>query len=194
MRRELIIIMNKWFQNFAVNGAITLEQSIFSYIIQLISVFQGSLHTKQNKSRNIANAWLHYTNIMGKLVSAITNNFKEWIKILYHQILVLTQSACPCINNPQVFQNTPRTVLYTLFLLSGCILIFHALSRLSFKRYSSEYRYRMVGNFCGVLIFVIFVVDLAVTKFSHPRKLMPTSPWWWAWPQTSWQHGNTFQY
>ena len=30
----------------------------------------------------------------------------------------------------------------------------------------------MVGNFCGVLIFVIFVVDLAVTKF-HPRKLMP---------------------
>ena len=32
----------------------------------------------------------------------------------------------------------------------------------------------MVGNFCGVLIFVIFMVDLAVTKFSHPRKLMPT--------------------
>ena len=34
--------------------------------------------------------------------------------------------------------------------------------------------YRMAGNFRGVLIFVIFVVDLAVTKFSHPRKLMPT--------------------
>ena len=32
----------------------------------------------------------------------------------------------------------------------------------------------MAGNFCGVLIFVIFVVDLAVTKFSHSRKLMPT--------------------
>ena len=32
--------------------------------------------------------------------------------------------------------------------------------------------YCMVGNFCGVLIFVIFVVDLAVTKFSHPRKLV----------------------
>ena len=32
--------------------------------------------------------------------------------------------------------------------------------------------YRMVGNFRGVLIFVIFVVDLAVTKFSHPRKLV----------------------
>ena len=31
----------------------------------------------------------------------------------------------------------------------------------------------MVGNFRGVLIFVIFVVDLAVTKFFHPRKLMP---------------------
>ena len=31
----------------------------------------------------------------------------------------------------------------------------------------------MAGNFRGVLIFVIFVVDLAVTKFSHPRKLMP---------------------
>ena len=29
----------------------------------------------------------------------------------------------------------------------------------------------MVGNFRGVLIFVIFVVDLAVTKFSHPRKI-----------------------
>ena len=25
-----------------------------------------------------------------------------------------------------------------------------------------------------VLIFVIFMIDLAVTKFSHPRKLMPT--------------------
>ena len=34
--------------------------------------------------------------------------------------------------------------------------------------------YRMEGNFRGVLIFIIFVVDLAVTKFSHPRKLMPT--------------------
>ena len=34
--------------------------------------------------------------------------------------------------------------------------------------------YGMVGNYRGVLIFVIFVVDLAVTKFSHPRKLMPT--------------------
>ena len=35
--------------------------------------------------------------------------------------------------------------------------------------------YHMAGNFRGVLIFVIFVVDLAVTKFSHPRKLMPTA-------------------
>ena len=34
----------------------------------------------------------------------------------------------------------------------------------------------MAGNFCGVLIFVIFVVDLAVINISHPRKLMPTSP------------------
>ena len=32
----------------------------------------------------------------------------------------------------------------------------------------------MAGNFCGVLIFVIFVVDLAVMKFSHQRKLMLT--------------------
>ena len=32
----------------------------------------------------------------------------------------------------------------------------------------------MVGNFRAVLIFVIFVVDLAVMKISHPRKLMPT--------------------
>ena len=30
--------------------------------------------------------------------------------------------------------------------------------------------YRMVGNFRGVLIFVIFVVNLAVTKFFHPQK------------------------
>ena len=30
------------------------------------------------------------------------------------------------------------------------------------------------NNFCGVLILVIFVVDLAVTKFSHPQKIMPT--------------------
>ena len=30
----------------------------------------------------------------------------------------------------------------------------------------------MVGNFCGVLIFVIFVVDLAGTKLFHPQKLM----------------------
>ena len=34
--------------------------------------------------------------------------------------------------------------------------------------------YHMAGNFCGVLIFIIFVVDLAVKKFSHPWKLMPT--------------------
>ena len=32
----------------------------------------------------------------------------------------------------------------------------------------------MVGNFSAVLIFVIFMVDLAVMKFSRPRKLMPT--------------------
>ena len=31
----------------------------------------------------------------------------------------------------------------------------------------------MADNFRGVLIFVIFVVDLAVMKFSHPLKLMP---------------------
>ena len=31
----------------------------------------------------------------------------------------------------------------------------------------------MADNFHWVLIFVTFVVDLAVTKFSHPRKLMP---------------------
>ena len=30
--------------------------------------------------------------------------------------------------------------------------------------------YCMAGNFRGVLIFVIFVVDLVVTNFSHPRK------------------------
>ena len=35
----------------------------------------------------------------------------------------------------------------------------------------------MAGNFRGVLIFVIFMVDLAVMKFSHPRKLMPTVIW-----------------
>ena len=33
-------------------------------------------------------------------------------------------------------------------------------------------KYYMVGNFRRVLIFIIFVVDLAVMKFSHPRKLM----------------------
>ena len=27
------------------------------------------------------------------------------------------------------------------------------------------------------VIFVIFMIDLAVTKFSHPRKLMPTMIW-----------------
>ena len=32
----------------------------------------------------------------------------------------------------------------------------------------------MAGNFHGVLIFVIFVVDLVVMKSLHPRKLMPT--------------------
>ena len=37
--------------------------------------------------------------------------------------------------------------------------------------------YHMAGNFREVLIFVIFMVDLAVTKFSHPQKLMPTVIW-----------------
>ena len=36
----------------------------------------------------------------------------------------------------------------------------------------------MAYYFCGVLIFVTFVVDLAVTKFSHPRKFMPTVIWY----------------
>ena len=40
----------------------------------------------------------------------------------------------------------------------------------------------MAGNFRGVLIFVIFVVDLAVTKFSHPWKLMPMVIWYYASP------------
>ena len=31
--------------------------------------------------------------------------------------------------------------------------------------------YCMVGNFRGVLIFIIFTVDLAVMKTSHPEKL-----------------------
>ena len=35
----------------------------------------------------------------------------------------------------------------------------------------------MVDNFRGVLIFVIFMVDLAIMKFSHPQKLMPTVIW-----------------
>ena len=32
-------------------------------------------------------------------------------------------------------------------------------------KYIIQFRYRMAGNFRGVLIFIIFVVDLAVTKF-----------------------------
>ena len=39
--------------------------------------------------------------------------------------------------------------------------------------------YPVAGNFRGVLIFVIFVVDLAVTKFSHPLKLMPGVILWY---------------
>ena len=35
----------------------------------------------------------------------------------------------------------------------------------------------MADNFCGVLIFFIFVIDLAVMKFVHLRKLMPTVIW-----------------
>ena len=30
--------------------------------------------------------------------------------------------------------------------------------------------YRIAGNFCGVLIFVVFMTDVAVTKFRTPRK------------------------
>ena len=33
------------------------------------------------------------------------------------------------------------------------------------------HEYRMAGNFRGVLISVIFVIDLTVTKFSHPTKI-----------------------
>ena len=36
------------------------------------------------------------------------------------------------------------------------------------------YVYSMAGNFRGVLFFDIFMVDLAVMKLSHPRKLTPT--------------------
>ena len=34
--------------------------------------------------------------------------------------------------------------------------------------------YCMAGNFRGVLIFVVFVIDLVVTNFFQSRKLMPT--------------------
>ena len=57
--------------------------------------------------------------------------------------------------------------------------------------------YRMAGNFRGVLIFVIFVVDLAVTKFSHPRKLMPKVIWYHDDGRGHKHRGsaaNTFQY
>ena len=40
--------------------------------------------------------------------------------------------------------------------------------------FRKDNHYRMAGNFRGVLIFV---VDLAVKRFSHPRKLMPTVIW-----------------
>ena len=30
----------------------------------------------------------------------------------------------------------------------------------------------MAGNFCGVLIFVIFMIDLAITKFLSPMKII----------------------
>ena len=40
----------------------------------------------------------------------------------------------------------------------------------------------MAGNFRGVLILVIVMIDLAVMKFSHPRKLMPTVIWYYASP------------
>ena len=33
------------------------------------------------------------------------------------------------------------------------------------------HEYRMADNFRGVLISVIFVVDLTVMKFSHPTKI-----------------------
>ena len=54
-----------------------------------------------------------------------------------------------------------------------------------------NYKYCMVGNFRCVLVFVVFVVDLAVTKVFHPRKLMLTMIWLcesmmmgMPWPQT----------
>ena len=40
----------------------------------------------------------------------------------------------------------------------------------------------MADNFRGVLIFIIFVVDLAVMKFSHVQILMPTVLWYYARP------------
>ena len=51
------------------------------------------------------------------------------------------------------------------FICIGCSMVISMLLNAS---------YHMAGNFCRVLIFAIFVVDLAVTKFSHPQKLMLT--------------------
>ena len=50
----------------------------------------------------------------------------------------------------------------------------HALQRSRNLKSKVSSVYRMAGNFRGVLIFAIFLVDLAVTKIFHPWKLMPT--------------------
>ena len=65
---------------------------------------------------------------------------------------------------------------YKIPIASGCVIHFRANKKFDpFVQtgYWTPRTYRIAGNFRGVLILVIFVVDLAVMKFCHPRKLVP---------------------
>ena len=58
-----------------------------------------------------------------------------------------------------------------IMLLAGHILTFNLCDDEDIRNIANDMcckaNYHMAGNFCGVLIFVIFVVELAVTKFGQ---------------------------
>ena len=77
---------------------------------------------------------------------------KHHWKTEYYLIMVLP-SVSPRIYNTKSELSVPAHSLYTYMIHQPCCTV--------------AVLYRMVGNFHGVLIFVIFVVDLAVTKINH---------------------------
>ena len=77
-----------------------------------------------------------------------------------------------CMHCYRVYNS--HSVCYQRIYCIKCVIMGMIVCACKFNHNSD---YRMADNFRGVLIFVIFIVDLAVAKIFHPRKLISMVLW-----------------